>query len=578
MPTTLNALSPLLANPGRESAFSAASGLFPSVDRGSNRPSFADALTESRARQSHSSQRKSSEKPQANDAPKRKDRAGDARHEAAGAAQQETQAAKADKQNPPEPSTHGATADSPATGADLSPEAGNETAPTSQPRQSDGEAAIAQATIARSAPLAAFAAETIAPPIDPAAAAPQTATASGDASKVIAPPPAHNESQATRASARATLQASNSAINGAPSADDEAAQSGHVNDQSTVRRSPVELSVDRPSSNVPAAPDDSSNHPQSRPVDANAGRAAADAAPVEVDPRNRQRQQQGAARSAAVAAGSVDRSAAAKAARTDASPRPSDRAESANAAQQPSTADRILDVKLASAADAPSDARAARINEAVQLAQSVGASGLADGGAAQGLDANRSTTAPATNAASFAHVLDSDAGVDQAMRNAADDAKSTERVVRGLSTLVNQHGGAMKMRLHPPELGDLRVQMSVVRGVVTAQFQAATPEAHAMLERNMSVLRSALEQQGLTVERLAVQPQAPSNSQSMSQERNDQSQQNSQRHDAGDGRSRGHDGDARQRESHRGGERFDFRAFTEDIIEHSPATAIAGGI
>jgi flagellar hook-length control protein FliK len=86
----------------------------------------------------------------------------------------------------------------------------------------------------------------------------------------------------------------------------------------------------------------------------------------------------------------------------------------------------------------------------------------------------------------------------------ADEAQFSSRVVRGLSAMVNQRGGVMNMRLDPPELGQLRVQMTIIRGTVSADFQAATPQAHALLEKNMVALRNALEGQGLTVERLAV--------------------------------------------------------------------------
>jgi flagellar hook-length control protein FliK len=82
--------------------------------------------------------------------------------------------------------------------------------------------------------------------------------------------------------------------------------------------------------------------------------------------------------------------------------------------------------------------------------------------------------------------------------------RSTAPIVRSLSALVNQRGGVMTMRLDPPELGQLRIQMHLGRGVVSADFHAATAPARALLEKHLSVLRSALEAQGLTVERLSV--------------------------------------------------------------------------
>lgn len=119
-----------------------------------------------------------------------------------------------------------------------------------------------------------------------------------------------------------------------------------------------------------------------------------------------------------------------------------------------------------------------------------------------------------------------------------DEGRFAGRIVRGLTAMINQRGGSMTMRLDPPELGSLRVQMTIARGVVTAQFTASTAQAHALLEKNMATLRAALESQGLTVDRLNVQS-APASS-SQEQAMNEQGQDKTQhQHDAGDGQSRG---------------------------------------
>ena len=148
-----------------------------------------------------------------------------------------------------------------------------------------------------------------------------------------------------------------------------------------------------------------------------------------------------------------------------------------------------------------------------------------------------------------------------------DDAQATGRVVRGLTSMLAQRGGAMTMRLEPPGLGQLRVEMTVVRGTVTVQFQPTTAEAQALLDRSIATLRSALESQGLTVERLTVHPAPPSNP--ARETADDQSQQHhASRHhaDAGDGRSRGR-GDE---QSGHGSANHRFTASFADAIE-SPA-------
>ena len=125
-------------------------------------------------------------------------------------------------------------------------------------------------------------------------------------------------------------------------------------------------------------------------------------------------------------------------------------------------------------------------------------------------------------------------------RNMA-DAPFTGRVIRGLTAMINQRGGVMNMRLEPPELGDLRVQMTIARGQVSAQFHVSTNEAHAQLEKSMGSLRAALESHGLTVERLHVHLPSSNSSQDMREENAEQDQQQQSRGhtDAGEGQSRG---------------------------------------
>ncbi len=123
----------------------------------------------------------------------------------------------------------------------------------------------------------------------------------------------------------------------------------------------------------------------------------------------------------------------------------------------------------------------------------------------------------------------------------SEESAFTQRVWRGLTTLLNQRGGVMNMRLEPPELGELRVQMSITQNHVTATFHAESTKAQALLERSLGMLRTALEQQGLTVDRLHVQHTPPNQSEQLREEANQEQDQNQTRHqqDAGDGRSRG---------------------------------------
>ena len=133
--------------------------------------------------------------------------------------------------------------------------------------------------------------------------------------------------------------------------------------------------------------------------------------------------------------------------------------------------------------------------------------------------------------------------------------------------MLAQRGGAMTMRLEPPGLGQLRVEMTVVRGTVTVQFQPMTAEAQALLDRSIATLRSSLESQGLTVERLTVHPAPPSHPARETADDQSQQQHASRHHaDAGDGRSRGR-GDE---QSGHGSPNHPFTASFADAIE-SPA-------
>ena len=120
-----------------------------------------------------------------------------------------------------------------------------------------------------------------------------------------------------------------------------------------------------------------------------------------------------------------------------------------------------------------------------------------------------------------------------------DDTVQSGRLVRGISAMVNQRGGVMNMRLQPPELGELRVQMSIVEGTVTARFAVGTEQAHALLHRNLAALRTALEGHGLTVERLTVHLAPTDSSSAFRHESGDEPSGKDSRHDAAGHESRG---------------------------------------
>ena len=133
-------------------------------------------------------------------------------------------------------------------------------------------------------------------------------------------------------------------------------------------------------------------------------------------------------------------------------------------------------------------------------------------------------------------------------------------VGRGLDALARQKGGSLVMRLDPPSLGQLRLQMQMQGGRVTVLMTAASETARSLLHDNLGSLRQALEDRGLAVDRLAVETAGrtgESSSNSRSENRGDGQdarggQNASDRQDAGEGRSRGRRDDASRRHTGRG--------------------------
>ena len=83
------------------------------------------------------------------------------------------------------------------------------------------------------------------------------------------------------------------------------------------------------------------------------------------------------------------------------------------------------------------------------------------------------------------------------------------RVLRGMQGALNQQGGSVTLRLTPAELGTLKIELAIAGGAVSARFSAETDTVRQLLSDRMAQLRTALERQGLSVERLAVQTQQP---------------------------------------------------------------------
>ena len=155
-----------------------------------------------------------------------------------------------------------------------------------------------------------------------------------------------------------------------------------------------------------------------------------------------------------------------------------------------------------------------------------------------------------------------------------DGSPAAQLAAKGADLLAKHRGGAITMRLEPPALGQLKIELRIAHGSVVADFTTATPEARMLLESNLGMLRERLESQGLSIDRLSIHgarshadssvasasnPQQ-NDARSQSDARSDGSGRNSDggssRQDAAGGESRGRrEGDERsqdQNQRHRG--------------------------
>jgi flagellar hook-length control protein FliK len=92
----------------------------------------------------------------------------------------------------------------------------------------------------------------------------------------------------------------------------------------------------------------------------------------------------------------------------------------------------------------------------------------------------------------------------------------------------------MQIRLDPPELGALQVTVELRDGAMNATFQTSNDDATRLLSHSLGQLKTALESQGVTVDKIQVQ-QAPKDHPS-GQTAEDSSQQQQQRRDDAEAR------------------------------------------
>lgn len=101
------------------------------------------------------------------------------------------------------------------------------------------------------------------------------------------------------------------------------------------------------------------------------------------------------------------------------------------------------------------------------------------------------------------------------------------QIVSGVRGQLLPNGGTMQIRLDPPELGALMVQVTMRDGLMDASFQTSNAEASQMLSHSLTQLKHSLETAGVNVDRITVAqaPRGETSNNSQNDRNNNQPQQ-----------------------------------------------------
>lgn len=88
---------------------------------------------------------------------------------------------------------------------------------------------------------------------------------------------------------------------------------------------------------------------------------------------------------------------------------------------------------------------------------------------------------------------------------AADFAAANHaQIVNSVHAQLLPNGGSMHIRLDPPDLGAMQITVRMRDGVMSAEFQASNDQTAKLLSHSLGDLKTQLEAQGVTVEKLHV--------------------------------------------------------------------------
>jgi flagellar hook-length control protein FliK len=94
-------------------------------------------------------------------------------------------------------------------------------------------------------------------------------------------------------------------------------------------------------------------------------------------------------------------------------------------------------------------------------------------------------------------------GMGESSLHAADRARFTQRLMHALHA-AEARGGQVRLRLNPPELGSLRLELAVRDGAVSARMEVENSAARTLLLDSLPQLRERLAAQEIKIERFEV--------------------------------------------------------------------------
>ena len=89
--------------------------------------------------------------------------------------------------------------------------------------------------------------------------------------------------------------------------------------------------------------------------------------------------------------------------------------------------------------------------------------------------------------------------------NPVDMTQNMDQIVKAARTTIQRKTSMIQLRLEPPELGLLRIEIKQGATGLNLQLQATSHRAHQLLQQHSSELRTALEPQALQANQIDVQ-------------------------------------------------------------------------